>query len=218
MLRISPLLYVALAVCASLFCSLYLFYVCICSLFLYQPFFSSLRPPFFYLCVPLSIYREIPKKLFLALLSTDQIMEQFLSVFSSTTPNFMFSGDPLFSIFLFSLFRYFLNSFLIRNSPLSPNHVPHFLVVIFLYLLFNFSIILLLHLLLPVVIFNSLSPFFFVLFYFYLFRDNGRLTFWHPTFPYFFFLFIYLIMSPFCRPSHVWTHHINESTSRDVAL
>ena len=160
------------------------FYVCICSLFLYLPFFSSLRPPFFYLCVPLSIYREIPKKLFLALLSTDQIMEQFLSVFSSTTPNFMFNRDPLFSLFLFSLFCYFLNSFfLVRDSPLSPNRVPHFLVMISLYSLFNFSIILLLHLLLPVAIFNSLSLFI------YLFRDNGRLTFWQPTFPYF---FIYL--------------------------
>ena len=137
-LRISPLLYVVLAVCASLFCSLCLFYVCICSLFLYQPFFSSLRPPFFYLCVPLSIYREIPKKLFLALLSTDQIMEQFLSVFSCTTPNFMFSRDPLFSLFLFSLFRYFLNSFfLVRDSPLSPNRVPHFLEMISLYSLFS---------------------------------------------------------------------------------
>ena len=85
----------------------------------------------FHLCVPLSIYREIPKKLFLALLSTDQIMEQFLSVFSSTTPNFMFNRDPLFSLFLFSLFCYFLNSFfLVRDSPLSPNRVPHFLVMI----------------------------------------------------------------------------------------
>ena len=38
---------------------------------------------FFYLCVLLSIYREIPKKLFLILLSTDQIMEQFSSIFLS---------------------------------------------------------------------------------------------------------------------------------------
>ena len=134
--------------------------------------------PFFYLCVPLSIYREIRKKLFLALLLTDQIMKQFLSIFSSTTLNFMFSRDPLFSSFLFSLFGYFLNSFfLIRDSPLSPNRVPHFLVMISLYSLFNFSIILLLHLLLPVAIFNSLSLFFLFLFYFYLFRDNSRLTF-----------------------------------------
>ena len=150
------------------------FYVCICSLFLYLPFFSSLRPPFFYLCVPLSIYREIPKKLFLALLSTDQIMEQFLSVFSSTTPNFMFSRDPLFSIFLFSLFRYFLNSFLVRDSPLSPNRVPHFLVMISLYSLFSFSIILLLHLLLQVAIFNSLS--FFFCFYFLFFIYLGTMA------------------------------------------
>ena len=85
-LRISPLLYVALAVCASLFCSLYVFAVCLFALFFcIRLFFSSLRPPFFffYLCVPLSIYREIPKKLFLILLSTDQIMEQFSSIFFS---------------------------------------------------------------------------------------------------------------------------------------
>ena len=172
MLRISPLLYVALAVCTSLFCSLYVFSVCVFALFfLYLPYFflpSILIFLLFYLCVPLSIYREIPKKLFLALLSTDQIMEQFLSVFSSTTPNFMFSRDPLFRLFLFSLFRYFLNSFfLVRDSPLSPNCVPHFLVMISLYSLISFSIILLLHLLLPVAIFNSLSLFFcFILFLF----------------------------------------------------
>ena len=61
--------------------------------------FVLLSSLFFFLCVPLSIYREIPKKLFIALLSTDQIMEQFLSVFSCTTPNFMFSRDPLFCLF-----------------------------------------------------------------------------------------------------------------------
>ena len=44
-------------------------------------FFSSPSSLFFYLCVPLSIYREISKKLLLVLLSTDQIMEQFSSVF-----------------------------------------------------------------------------------------------------------------------------------------
>ena len=161
-LHISPLLYVALVVCASLFCSIYVFVVCVFALF----FCICLFFFFFHLCVLLSIYREIPKKLFLVILSTDQIMEQLLSVFSSTTPNFMFSRDPLFSLFLFSLFRYFFNSFLVRNSPISPNHVPHFLVVIFLYSLFSFSIILLLHLLLPVAIFNSLSLFFFFWFYF----------------------------------------------------
>ena len=123
--------------CLSFLFSLCLCCVCICSLFLYLPFFSSLCPPFFYLCVPLCIYREIPKKLFLALLSTDQIMEQFLSVFSSTTPNFMFSRDPLFSLFLFSLFRYFSNSFfLVRDSPLSSTV---FLTFWWWYLFIHFS-------------------------------------------------------------------------------
>ena len=123
---------------------------------------------FTHACLSLFIER-FQKKPFLALLSTNQIMEQFLSVFFSTTPNFMFSRDPLFSLFLFSLFRYFLNSFfLVRDSPLSPNRVPHFLVMISLYSLFNFSIILLLHLLLPVAIFNSLSFFFFFFFFIYL--------------------------------------------------
>ena len=116
-------------------------------------------------------------------------MEQFLSVFSSTTPNFMFSRDPLFNLFLFSLFRYFLNSsFLVRDSPLSPNRVPHFLVVIFLYSLFSFSIILLLHLLLPVAIFNSLSFFSFSFFYIYL-GTMADLLFGSPPSLIFFTLF-----------------------------
>ena len=138
------------------------------TLFVSLPSFLSVFPFLspFYLYVPLSIYREIPKKLFLILLSTDQIVEQFSSVFSSTTPNFMFSRDSLFSLFLFYLFRCFLNSFLVCDSPLSPNRVPHFLVVTFLYSLFSFSIFLLSHLLLLVAIFNSLSLFCFILFLF----------------------------------------------------
>ena len=47
--------------------------------FLFPP--SSFFSFSFHLCVLLFIYREIPKKLFLVLLSTDQIMEQFSSVF-----------------------------------------------------------------------------------------------------------------------------------------
>ena len=140
--------------------------------FFFLPSVLSSFFPFFFTCACLSLFVErFPKKLFLALLSADQIMEQFLSVFSSRTPNFMFSRDPLFSSFLFSLFGYFLNSFfLIRDSPLSPNRVPHFLVMISLYSLFNFSIILLLHLLLPVAIFNSLSlSLFFFCFILFLF-------------------------------------------------
>ena len=153
MLRISPLLYVALSVCTSLFCSLYVFAVCVFALFFYICFsFLPSVLSFFFFSLRAS-------------LSTDQIMEQFLSIFSCTTPNFMFSRDPLFSLFLFSLFRYFLNSFfLVCDSPLSPTRVPHFLVMTSLYSLFSFSIILLLYLLLPVAIFNSLSLFF--LFYF----------------------------------------------------
>ena len=185
---ISPLLYVALSVCASFICCLYVFVVCVFALFfcmcLLLFFLLSSSSFFFYLCVPLSIYREIPKKLFLVLPSTDQIMERFLSVISSTVPNFMFNRDPLFSLFLFSLFRCLLNSFLVCDSPLSPNRVPHFLVVIFLYSLLSFSIILLLlHLLLSVAIFNSLSLYF-ILIYLGTMVDllfvNAM-----PTFPYF---------------------------------
>ena len=85
-LCISSLLYVALSVCASLFCSLYVFVVCVFALFFCICLFFPLPSVlffFFYLCVPPSIYREIPKKLFLVLLSTDQIMEQFLPFFFS---------------------------------------------------------------------------------------------------------------------------------------
>ena len=171
MLRISPLLDVTPSVCASSFlfslclCRVHAFALFLCLCLLFFPFFPFFSP--FYLYVPLYIYREIPKKLFLIFLSTNQIMEQFSSVFSSTTLNFMFSRDSLFSLFLFYLFRCFLNSFfLVCDSPLSPNRVPHFLVVTFLYSLFSFSIFLLSHLLLPVAIFNSLSLFCFILFLF----------------------------------------------------
>ena len=186
--------YFSSALCCSLcLCLFFLFSLCLCCVYLLSFsvraffFFLFSRPPLFFFltcaCLSLSIYREI-------LLSTDQIMEQFSSVFCSTAPNFMFSRDPLFNLFLFSLFRCLLNFFfLVCDNPLSPNCVPHFLVVIFLYSLFSFSIILLLYLLLPVAIFNSLSLFFFVLFYFYLFRDNGRLTFGSPPSLIFFTLF-----------------------------
>ena len=63
--------------------SLCLCCMCICSLFLYLLSFSSLRPLFFFFffCVPLSIYREIPKKLFIALLSTDRSWSSFCQFF-----------------------------------------------------------------------------------------------------------------------------------------
>ena len=65
MLRIFPLLYIALSVFASLFCSLCLCCVYICSLFLYLPSFFSLPSfLFFFFLVSSSIYRVTPKKLF----------------------------------------------------------------------------------------------------------------------------------------------------------
>ena len=95
--NLCSLLDVTLFVHASLFFfSLCLCCVCLIALFLcFHSFFFL----FFFLCVTLSIYREIPKKLFPYFLSTDQLMEQFASVFLSTTPNFVFSRAPLFPFF-----------------------------------------------------------------------------------------------------------------------
>ena len=77
-LRIFPLFYVALSVCASLFCSLYVFAVCIFALSfcIYLLFFSSLFSLsfFFSSCLPLFIER-LRRSCSLLFLSTDQIME-----------------------------------------------------------------------------------------------------------------------------------------------
>ena len=82
-------------------------------------FFLFSRPPlFFFLCVTLSIYREIPKKLFPYFLSTDQLMEQFASVFLSTTPNFVFSRAHYSAFLSFYSFRPTLNS-LISTGDIS---------------------------------------------------------------------------------------------------
>ena len=101
MLRISPLLDVAISVCASLFLSsLYVFAVCVCTCSLFVSLLSFLFLPFFFslACLPLFIER-FQRSCSLIFLSTDQMMEQFLSVFSSTAPNFMLSRDPFFSFF-----------------------------------------------------------------------------------------------------------------------
>ena len=144
MLHISPLLYVALVVCASLFCSIYVFVVCVFALFfcICLFFFSSLRPLFFlflFTCACFSLFIErFQKNCSLFFSQLIRSWSSFRQFFSSTTPNFMFSRDPLFSLFLFSLFRCLLNSFFsVCGSPLSPNRVPHFLMVIFLYSLFS---------------------------------------------------------------------------------
>ena len=189
-LRIFLLLYVALSACASLFCSLYVFALCVFALFfcICHSFFSLPPPPFFFTCACLSLFIErFQRNYSLFFSQLIRSWSSFRQFFSSTTPNFTFSRDPLFSLFLYSLFCCLLNSFSVCDSPLSPNRVPHFLMVIFLYSLFSISIILLLHLLLPVAIFNSLSLFF--LFYF-IFIYLGTivdllLVNAMPTFPYF---------------------------------
>ena len=84
-----------LSLCVPLFfflLSMSLLCVCTCSLFVFLPSFS-----FFFLCVPLSIYREIPKKLFHYFSLNWSIHRVVFVSFSSITPNFMFSRDPLLS-------------------------------------------------------------------------------------------------------------------------
>ena len=105
MLRISPLLYVALVVCASLFCSIYVFVVCVFALFfcICLFFFSSLRPLFFlflFTCACFSLFIErFQKNCSLFFSQLIRSWSSFRQFFSSTTPNFMFSRDPLFSLF-----------------------------------------------------------------------------------------------------------------------
>ena len=103
---------ILLSLSVPLFCflSMSLICVCTCSLFVSLPSFFSL---FFLTCLPLFIerlqrsYRETPKKLFPYFsLNWSDHGAVFIN-FSSTTPNFMLSRDPLFSFFLFSLFRCF---------------------------------------------------------------------------------------------------------------
>ena len=144
MLRNPPLLRVALCLFFFFLFFLSLLCVCNCSLFVFP-----LLPFFFNLCMPLSIYREIPKKLFPYFsLNWSDDGAVFVS-FSSIPPNFMLSRHPLFSFFLFYLFRCFLSSFfLVVTAPLfdfwgliSSNHVPYFLVMPLPYSLFSFFIL-----------------------------------------------------------------------------
>ena len=140
-LRISLLFYVALSVCASFFCSLYVFAVCVFALFFCICLLFFLFPlvPFFFTCACLSLFIErFQRNYSLFFSQLIRSWSSFRQFFSSTIPNVMFSRDPLFSLFLFSLFRCLLNSFFsVCGSPLSPNRVPHFLMVIFLYSLFS---------------------------------------------------------------------------------
>ena len=118
LLRISPLLDVALFVCASLFCLLSMSLPCVCALalfFLFH-FFSS---PFFSFVYP-SIYREIPKKLFPYFsLNWSDHGAVFVN-FSSTAPNFLLSRDPFFSFFSLLFVSYLF------KLPLFSLWHPHF--------------------------------------------------------------------------------------------
>ena len=109
MLRISPLLDVALSVCASLFCLLSMPLPCVCALlsFCISAFFPFSPAFLFFLCVLPSYFIEGSREAVpYSSLNWSDHGAVFVS-FSSTMPNFMLSHDPLFSFFLFSLFRYF---------------------------------------------------------------------------------------------------------------
>ena len=123
---------ILLSLSVPLFCflSMSLIRVCTCSLFVSLPSF------FFFFLVSSSIYRETPKKLQrdskeVVPLFFSQLIRSwssFCEFFSFTIPNFMLSRDPLFSFWLFYLFRCFLSSFfLVCDSPtfrlLRPNFI-----------------------------------------------------------------------------------------------
>ena len=79
-LRISPPLYVAPSVCASLFCSLYVFAVCVFApFFLYLPLFFSLPPSPFFLLAEGSLFIEKFEKLLPPFFrsSNDRLMGNF---------------------------------------------------------------------------------------------------------------------------------------------
>ena len=97
--------------CASLFfSSFYLCYVCNCSLFVFPllPFFFLL---FFFSCAWLSLFIEkFQRNCSLIFLSTNQLMEQFASIFLSTTTNFVFSRAHYSTFCSFYSFHPILNS------------------------------------------------------------------------------------------------------------
>ena len=131
-LRIFLLLYVALSVCASLFCSLYVFAVCIFALSfcICLLFFSSLFSLFFFFFPRVFLYLQRDSEEVVPFFFSQPIRSwsSFRQFFSSTIPNFKLSHDPLFSFWLFYLFRCFLSSFfLVGDSPtfclLRPNFI-----------------------------------------------------------------------------------------------
>ena len=144
--------------CVAYFSSALCCFLCLCLSFLFSLsllcvyllsfsvstffFLLSVLPSFyfyfFFTCACFSLFIErFQRNCSLFFSQLIRSWSSFLQFFSSTTPNFMFSRDPLFSLFLYSLFCCLLNSFSVCDSPLSPNRVPHFLMVIFLYSLFS---------------------------------------------------------------------------------
>ena len=130
--NLCSLLDITLSIRASLLFSLYVFDMCVYLLsFCVSAFFF-----FFFFLVSSSIYRETPKKLQrdskevvpLFFSQLIRLWSSFCQFFSFTIPNFMLSRDPLFSFWLFYLFRCFLSSlFLVCDSPtfrlLRPNFI-----------------------------------------------------------------------------------------------
>ena len=99
------------------------------SLYVFAMFVYLLLSLLFFFLVSASIYRETPKKLFPYFsLNWSDHGAVFVCFFSFTILNFMLSRDPLFSFWLFYLFRCFLSSFfLVCDSPtfrlLRPNFI-----------------------------------------------------------------------------------------------
>ena len=131
------LCFMLLSVCVFLFCSLYVFVVCvfafffcICLFFIFcsLPSVFSFSLPFFSTCACFSLFiKRFQRNCPLFFSQLIRSWSSFRQFFSSTTPNFMFSRDPLFNLFLFYLFRCFLSSFLVCDSPtfrlLRPNFI-----------------------------------------------------------------------------------------------
>ena len=105
------------------------FSMCVFALFFCICLFFLPSALLFFTCACLSLFIErFQRNCSLFFSQLIRSWSSFLQFFSSTTPNFMFSRDPLFSLFLFYLFCCFLSSFfLVCDSPtfrlLRPNFI-----------------------------------------------------------------------------------------------
>ena len=127
----SSVLCCSLCLCLSFLFSLCLCCVYICSLFLYLPsffLFPLFSLFFFFPRVFLYLQRDSEEVVPFFFSQPIRSWSSFRQFFSSTIPNFKLSHDPLFSFWLFYLFRCFLSSFfLVGDSPtfrlLRPNFI-----------------------------------------------------------------------------------------------